>query len=144
VALGADHAGYDLKEAIKEILKNENIEYIDLGTINNHDSVDYPDFAAAVGKKVASGEYDRGVIVCGTGIGVAIAANKVKGVRAANCNEVVSARFSRLHNDANVLTIGSRIIGSEVAKEVLKVWLVTDFEGGRHAARVEKIHKIEG
>jgi ribose 5-phosphate isomerase B len=143
VVVGSDHAGYELKEAIKKVFKDDGIEFIDLGTLNSDDSVDYPDYAAAVARKVASGDCERGVIVCGTGVGVAIAANKVKGIRAANCNEVVTARFSRQHNDANILTIGSRIVGSEVAKEILKVWLTTDFEGGRHATRVEKIHQIE-
>lgn len=143
VVIGSDHAGYDLKEELKEVLKDEGVEFLDVGTINGDDSVDYPDFAEMVAVKVAEGQYDRGVIVCGTGVGVAIAANKVNGVRAANCNEPVSARFSREHNDANVLTLGSRIIGGAVAIEILKVWLATGFEGGRHARRVEKISMIE-
>ncbi len=143
IVLGADHAGYDLKEELKSILQQEGAEFLDVGTLNGEESVDYPDYAEAVARKVASGEFDRGVIVCGTGIGVAIAANKVKGIRAANCDNPVSARFSREHNDANVLTMGSRIIGSEVAKEILRVWLKAQFEGGRHAGRVDKISKIE-
>jgi ribose 5-phosphate isomerase B len=143
VVVGADHAGYELKEVFKEVFRSKNIEFMDVGTMNGNNSVDYPDFAATVARKVASGEYDRGVIVCGTGVGMAISANKVRGIRAANCNEVVTARFSRLHNDANVLTIGSRIVGLEVAREILTVWLVTEFEGGRHAGRVDKIHRIE-
>jgi len=143
VVIGSDHAGYDLKEELKEVLKEEGVEFLDVGTINGDDSVDYPDFAEMVALKVVAGEYDRGVIVCGTGVGVAIAANKVKGARAANCNETVSARFSREHNDANILTLGSRIIGAAVAIEILKVWLATGFEGGRHARRVEKISMIE-
>lgn len=143
VVIGSDHAGYTLKEEFKEILKSEGIEYLDMGTLNGEESVDYPDFAEAVANKVASGEFDRGVIVCGTGVGVAIAANKVKGIRAANCNELICARFSREHNDANILTVGSRIIGPAVAREILLTWLKTDFEGGRHAARVEKIRQIE-
>lgn len=143
IVLGADHAGYNLKEELKSILQQEGAEFLDVGTLNGEESVDYPDYAEAVARKVASGGFDRGVIVCGTGIGVAIAANKVKGIRAANCDNPVSARFSREHNDANVLTMGSRIIGSEVAKEILCVWLKAQFEGGRHAGRVDKISEIE-
>lgn len=141
--LGADHAGYSLKEELKEVLRQEGIEFLDIGTMNGDESVDYPDFAEGVARKVAVGEFDRGLIVCGTGVGVAIAANKVNGIRAANCNDVVCARYSREHNDANVLTLGSRIIGSAVAQEVLRTWLKTDFEGGRHARRVGKISEIE-
>jgi len=143
IVIGADHAGYGLKEELKEVLRQGGIEFLDVGTMNGEDSVDYPDFAEAVARKVAAGEFDRGVIVCGTGIGVAITANKVKGIRAANCGDPVSARFSREHNDANVLTLGDRIIGPAVAREILKVWLSTDFEGGRHAQRVNKISEIE-
>ncbi len=142
IVIGADHAGYGMKEELKEVLRQEGIEFLDVGTMST-ESVDYPDFAKAVAVKVASGEFDRGVLVCGTGIGVAIAANKVKGVRAANCGEPVSARFSREHNDANVLTVGSRIIGPGMAEEILRVWLKTEFEGGRHAKRVSKISEIE-
>ncbi|MBE0446509.1 MAG: ribose 5-phosphate isomerase B [Actinobacteria bacterium] len=143
VIIGADHAGYALKEELKEVLRQEGIEFLDIGTINGEDSVDYPDFAERVARKVAAGGFDRGVIVCGTGIGVAIAANKVRGIRAANCSDPISARFSREHNDANVLTVGERIIGPAVAKEILRIWLNTDFMGGRHAIRVNKISAIE-
>lgn len=143
VVLGADHAGYGLKEELKEVLRQEEVEFLDIGTMNGDESVDYPDFAEAVARKVVSGEFDRGIIVCGTGVGVAIAANKVTGIRAANCNDTVCARFSREHNDANVLTVGSRIIGPAVAQEILRTWLKTDFEGGRHARRVDKISDIE-
>ncbi|MHB8840771.1 MAG: ribose 5-phosphate isomerase B [Candidatus Aquicultor sp.] len=142
MVIGADHAGYGMKEELKEVLRQEGVEFLDVGTMSE-ESVDYPDFAKSVAVKVASGEFDRGVLVCGTGIGVAIAANKVKGVRAANCGEPVSARFSREHNDANVLTVGSRIIGPGMAEEILRVWLKTEFEGGRHAKRVSKISEIE-
>lgn len=141
--IGADHAGYGLKEELKEVLRQEGIEFLDVGTMNGEDSVDYPDFAEAVAKEVAAGKFDRGVIVCGTGVGVAIAANKVKGIRAANCNDTICARYSREHNDANILTVGSRIIGPAVAQEILKIWLKTNFEGGRHARRVDKISQIE-
>lgn len=143
VVIGADHAGYGMKEELKGILRQEGIEFLDVGTMNGEESVDYPDFAEQVARKVAVGEFDRGVIVCGTGIGVAIAANKVRGIRAANCSDPVSARFSREHNDANVLTVGERVVGPAVAQEILKVWLNTDFEGGRHARRVNKISEIE-
>jgi len=143
VAIGADHAGYAMKEELKDVLREEGIEFLDVGTMNGDESVDYPDFAEAVARKVASGEFDRGVIVCGTGIGVAIAANKVRGIRAANCNDTVCARLSREHNDANVLTVGSRIIGPAVAREILKTWLRADFEGGRHSRRINKISEIE-
>ncbi len=143
IVLGADHAGYGLKEEIKLVLQQEGIEFIDVGTLNGEESVDYPDYAEAVARKVASSDFDRGVIICGTGIGVAIAANKVKGVRAANCDNPVSAKFSREHNDANVLTMGSRIIGPEIAKEILRAWVRAQFEGGRHARRVNKISEIE-
>ncbi|HZD59736.1 MAG TPA: ribose 5-phosphate isomerase B [Anaerolineae bacterium] len=143
VVIGADHAGYSLKEELKEVLRQEGIEFLDIGTMNGEESVDYPDFAEQVARKVATGEFDRGVVICGTGIGVAIAANKVKGIRAANCSDPVSARFSREHNDANVLAVGERIIGPAIAREILKVWLNTDFEGGRHARRVNKIGDIE-
>ncbi len=143
IVLGADHAGYGLKEELKLVLRQEGIEFLDVGTLNGEESVDYPDYAEAVARKVASGDFDRGVIICGTGIGVAIAANKVKGVRAANCDNPVSAKFSREHNDANVLTMGSRIIGPEIAKEILRAWVRAQFEGGRHARRVNKISEIE-
>lgn len=142
IVIGADHAGYSLKEELKAVLQQEGIEFLDVGTMNE-ESVDYPDFAEDVARKVASKNFDRGVLICGTGIGVAIAANKVKGIRAANCSEPVSARLSREHNNANVLTIGSRIVGSEMAKEILRAWLKAEFEGGRHARRVDKISKIE-
>lgn len=132
-----------MKEELKDVLREEGIEFLDVGTMNGDESVDYPDFAEAVARKVASGEFDRGVIVCGTGIGVAIAANKVRGIRAANCNDTVCARLSREHNDANVLTVGSRIIGPAVAREILKTWLRADFEGGRHSRRINKISEIE-
>ncbi|HEY3375672.1 MAG TPA: ribose 5-phosphate isomerase B [Candidatus Aquicultor sp.] len=143
IVIGADHAGFGLKEEYKEILRAEGIEFLDMGTMGADQPVDYPDIAEAVARKVASGEYERGVIICGTGIGVAIAANKVKGIRAAACNDPVSARFSRAHNDSNILTVGARIVGIAVAREIFLVWLHTGFEGGRHATRVEKINKIE-
>lgn len=143
IVIGADHAGYGLKEELKSVLREEGVEFLDVGTMNGEESVDYPDFAEAVARKVANHEFDRGVIICGTGIGVAIAANKVPGIRAANCSDPVSARYSRQHNDANVLTVGERIVGVAVAQEILRAWLRAEFEGGRHARRVNKISEIE-
>lgn len=142
VAIGADHAGYPLKEKLKEALIEAGVDYVDLGTFSD-DSVDYPDFAAAVAEKVASGEFDRGVIACGTGIGVAIAANKVPGIRAALCVNTDCARLSREHNDANILTLGARFIDPLDAKEILLAWLEAEFEGGRHTRRVDKIRELE-
>lgn len=118
------------------------IEYIDLGC-DCETSVDYPDYAIPVAEKVANGEVDRGILICGTGIGMAIAANKVKGVRCALCHDVYSARLTRQHNDSNVLAMGERVIGPGLAREIAEVWLTTAFEGGRHAKRVEKITQYE-
>ncbi|MHB0976668.1 MAG: ribose 5-phosphate isomerase B [Candidatus Aquicultorales bacterium] len=142
IALGADHAGFPLKEDIKDVLQREAVEYVDVGTFSN-ESVDYPDFAAAVAEKVASGEYDRGIIVCGSGIGVSIVANKVPGARAALCCDEESARLSRRHNDANILTLGARFIERDLAERIVAIWLETEFEGGRHARRVDKIRELE-
>lgn len=142
VALGADHGGYLLKEAIKEWLGEMGIAYEDFGT-NSLDTVDYPDYAKIVAGKVASGEFDRGILVCGTGIGMCIAANKVPGVRAALVHDVFSARATREHNDANVLTLGERVVGQGLAKAIVEAWLETKFAGGRHGRRVEKIRFIE-
>lgn len=142
IAMGADHAGYQLKNHLAVELKNAGYEVDDLGT-NSGDSVDYPDFAAAVGRRVASGEADLGVLVCGSGIGVAIAANKIKGVRAATCNELYSATMARAHNNANVLTIGARIVGEGLAEEIVHAFMGTNFEGGRHGRRVDKITALE-
>lgn len=144
IAIGSDHAGYRLKEEIKAHLvqKGPENEIIDCGTISEA-SVDYPDFAEAVAKRVASGECEKGIIVCGTGIGVSIAANKVKGIRAALCGDVFSARSSRAHNDANILCLGERVVGRGLAMMIVEEWLNTPFEGGRHERRVKKIHEIE-
>ncbi len=142
VALGADHGGFHLKEAIKEWLTEWGIEYQDFGT-HSAASVDYPDYALAVAERVAAGEFDRGILVCGTGIGMCIAANKVPGIRAALCHDVFSARATREHNDSNVLTLGERVIGQGLAREIVQVWLQTGFVGDRHARRVEKIRTIE-
>ncbi|WP_084413248.1 ribose 5-phosphate isomerase B [Desulfovirgula thermocuniculi] len=142
VALAADHGGFRLKEEIISFLKENNIPFHDFGT-HSEEAVDYPDFALKVAEAVASGQFQRGIICCGTGIGVAIAANKVPGVRAALCHDTFSARASREHNDANVLTMGQRVIGPGLAREIVRVWLSAEFAGGRHARRVAKIAEIE-
>ncbi|MEN3973568.1 ribose 5-phosphate isomerase B [Emcibacter sp. SYSU 3D8] len=138
VALGADHAGYQLKDALKAELAEGGYEVLDLGT-SGSGSVDYPDFGKAVAEAVASGRADLGVIVCGTGIGISIAANRNPGVRAALCHSGLEARLAREHNDANVLALGARIIGIEAARDALHAFLNTDFAGGRHAGRVAKL-----
>lgn len=142
IAIGADHAGYEVKEQIKQQLDEMNIAYDDLGT-NSLDSVDYPDFGAAVGREVASGAVEEGILVCGSGIGIAIAANKVKGVRAAQAWNEETARLARQHNDANVLSIGARVIPNEEIPKIVKAWFDAKFEGGRHERRVEKISALE-
>jgi len=143
VAVGCDHAGFVLKEAVLGALDEMKIEHKDFGCFSE-EPVDYPEIAGEVGRAVASGEYDRGVLMCGTGIGMSIAANKVKGIRAASCNEVVSARFSRAHNNANVLTMGGRIVGPVLAAEIVKEWVQTEFDSAeRHSRRVDKIARLE-
>jgi ribose 5-phosphate isomerase B len=142
VAIGSDHGGFRLKEEIKALLAEKNIAFQDFGT-HSTESVDYPDISRNVAEVVASGEYDRGIIICGTGIGVSIAANKVKGIRAALCHDVFSAQMSREHNDANILTLGERVIGPGLARMIVEVWLKTEFAGGRHACRVGKIMELE-
>jgi len=138
IAIGSDHGGFELKTAVKRLLDERGLTYEDCGT-DNGDSVDYPDFAEVVARGVAQGEYDRGILICGTGIGMAIAANKVAGVRAAPVNDPDSARLAREHNDANVLALGGRTLDPLVAERILDVWLETPFAGGRHARRVAKI-----
>jgi ribose 5-phosphate isomerase B len=138
IALAADHAGFALKNQLREALANDGYETIDLGT-DSEASVDYPDFGRALGEAVAAGRADCGVLVCGTGIGISIAANRVAGVRAAVCHDVTTARLARMHNDANVLAVGSRIIGSQVALDSMRAFLETGFEGGRHARRIDKL-----
>lgn len=142
VALAADHAGVELKEVLKRLLDERGVDYRDFGA-NTTDSVDYPDFAADVARAVASGAYDRGVLVCGSGIGMAITANKIPGIRAASVNDAPSARLSREHNDANVLTLGARLIDPARIREILQAFLDTPFEGGRHQRRLDKITDIE-
>jgi ribose 5-phosphate isomerase B len=140
IAVASDHAGFDLKEILKRDLQEAGLEVLDLGT-NSTQSVDYPDFGMAMADAVASGKAERGVLVCGTGIGISMAANRNPMVRAALVHDVTSARLSRLHNDANVVAFGQRLIGTETAREALKVFLGTEFEGGRHANRVAKLSK---
>lgn len=142
VAIGSDHGGLDLKETVISVLKEMQLEVEDLGT-HDKNSCDYPDFAQKVAEGVAAGAYDKGVLICGTGIGMSIAANKVPGVRAALCNEIYSAQMARAHNDANILCIGARVVGAGVAAEIVKAFFTVEHEGGRHARRVEKIHLLE-
>lgn len=138
IALASDHAGLELKDALKAILTAAGHEVLDLGT-NGPESVDYPDYGDRMARAILAGEAGRGVLVCGSGIGISIAANRHRGIRAALCHDTTSARLSRLHNDANVLALGARLIGTEVAKDCLTIFLETEFEGGRHAGRVDKL-----
>ncbi len=140
IAVASDHAGFDLKELLKRDLQEAGLDVLDLGT-HSTASVDYPDFGKAMGDAIASGKAEKGVIVCGTGIGISIAANRNPNVRAALVHDVTAARLTREHNDANVIAFGQRLIGTEVAREALKVFLETRFEGGRHANRVAKLSK---
>ena len=143
IAIGADHAGVELKNELAERLRADAYEVDDLGT-HSGDSVDYPDYAAAVARAVVErDDVDLGILVCGTGLGVAIAANKIRGARATTCNDLFTARMARAHNDANVLTLGSRVVGPGVAEEIVRTFVTTEFEGGRHGRRVGKIHGLE-
>lgn len=143
VAIGGDHAGWRLKEEIIAYLKNKGIAYRDFGAFSAEEAVDYPDFALLVAETVRSGECGLGILCCGTGIGMAITANKVPGIRAALCHDTFSARASKEHNDANILTLGERVIGPGLAREIVDVWLNTSFQGDRHARRTGKIAQIE-
>ncbi|UUX50234.1 ribose 5-phosphate isomerase B [Nisaea acidiphila] len=138
IVIGSDHAGYSLKQVLVAYLKDKGWEVFDVGT-HGADSVDYPDFGAAVAKALKEGKSNRGIVVCGSGIGISIAANRHDWVRAALCHDITSARLCRQHNDANVLALGARLIGEEVAKDCVDVFLATDFEGGRHQRRVDKL-----
>lgn len=142
IAIGCDHGGFDLKEAIAAHLQTRGTEYRDFGIFENR-SVDYPDIAARVAKAVQSGEAERGLLVCGTGIGMSLAANKFKGIRAAACSETFSAKYTRLHNDSNILCLGGRVLGPGVAIEMVDLFLDTAFEGGRHQRRVDMISELE-
>jgi ribose 5-phosphate isomerase B len=143
IAIASDHAGFEYKERLKNLLSKLGFEYKDFGCFTS-DSSDYPDFAYPAAKAVGNGEFERGILICGTGVGMAIVANKVKNVRAANCCSVKEARLSRQHNNANILTFGARLIPWELAEKIVREWLSTEFEGGRHERRVEKIHKLTG
>ena len=142
IGLACDHGGFELKEELKAFLKLLGVEPIDMGTFNE-DSVDYPDFGVLVAEKVSQGELEKGILICGTGIGMSMVANKFPRIRAALVNDLYSSRCSREHNDANILIIGGRIVGKELAKEIVRVWLETPFAGGRHKKRLEKIEALE-
>ncbi|MDU2063814.1 MAG: ribose 5-phosphate isomerase B [Sporomusaceae bacterium] len=142
IAIGSDHGGLRLKEELKARLEERQIEFHDFGAYTE-ESVDYPDYAKAVAEAVVAGDYERGILICGTGIGISIAANKVKGIRAALCCDVFSAKMSREHNDANILALGERVTGPGLACMILDTWLDTPFAGGRHERRVGKISELE-
>ncbi|MEA1965128.1 MAG: ribose 5-phosphate isomerase B [Candidatus Aerophobetes bacterium] len=142
VAIGADHAGYWLKEKVKNFLSQKEIECQDFGCYNT-ESTDYPDWGVKVAEAVAKNEFDRGILICGTGMGMCMVANKIPGIRAVSCYGVYAARLSREHNDSNILTLGGRITGEDLAKEIVEEWLKTEFKGDRHKKRVDKIRKIE-
>jgi ribose 5-phosphate isomerase B len=142
VAIASDHGGINIREEIKQQMEEMGIEYEDFGC-DCDTSVDYPDYALPVAEKVAAGEFDRGILICGTGIGMSIAANKVKGIRCALVHDVFSAKVTRQHNDSNIIAMGERVIGPGLAREIAKAWLTSDFEGGRHANRVGKITEYE-
>jgi ribose 5-phosphate isomerase B len=142
IAVGSDHAGYRLKQHLTGVLKNWGHEVDDLGT-TSEEPVDYPPFCAAVARAVASGEAERGIVLGGSGQGEQITANKIRGVRAALCHDLFTARLARQHNDSNVLSMGARIVAPELAEEILALWISTEFQGGRHIRRLEEIAEIE-
>ncbi|MBQ1950496.1 MAG: ribose 5-phosphate isomerase B [Clostridia bacterium] len=142
IAIACDHAAIELKEEIKRLLTERGLEYTDFGT-NDTASCHYPVFGAQAAQAVADGRCDRGIVICGTGIGMSLVANKVKGIRCALCSDPYSARMTRAHNDANMLALGARVIGVELAKMIVEAWLDTPFEGGRHQTRVDMITAIE-
>ncbi|MDQ0162618.1 ribose 5-phosphate isomerase B [Bacillus alveayuensis] len=142
VIIASDHGGMKIREEIKQLLEEMNIEYEDIGC-ECETSVDYPDYALPAAERVANGEFDRGILICGTGIGMSIAANKVKGIRCALVHDVFSAKATREHNDSNILAMGERVIGPGLAREIAKTWLTTEYAGGRHARRIGKISEYE-
>ena len=142
IVIGCDHAAYDLKLKVIAHLKEQNIEVEDIGT-HSSDSCDYPDYADALCKKIMSGEYERGILICGTGIGMSMAANKHKGIRAACCSDTFSARLTREHNDANVLCFGARVVGEGLAYDLADIFVSTDYEGGKHARRVAMVDALD-
>lgn len=143
IAIASDHAGFKFKEELKAFLSELGFENVDYGT-NDEISTDYPDFGFEVAKIISAKDFKFGILICGTGIGMSIVANKVMGVRAAVCESIESAKYARLHNDANILCLGARILSIEKAKEITKVFLETEFEGGRHSKRIQKIHQLTG
>ncbi len=142
VAVGSDHGGFELKQEVLEVLKELGVEFKDFGTYSK-ESVNYANYGIAVAEEVANGDYDRGIIICGTGIGISISANKVKGIRCALVSDIYSAKVTRLHNDSNVLALGGRTLGIEIMKEIVKTWIETPYEGGRHQARLDVITNYE-
>ena len=143
VAVGSDHGGFALKKAVEDYLEKKGVRFVDYGC-DGEASCDYPVFAKKVADAVASGECDTGLLFCGTGIGMSMAANKVRGIRAACCSDYFSAKYTRLHNDANILCLGARVVGAGLACELVDVFLSTPFEGGRHSRRVSMITDLEG
>lgn len=142
IAIASDHGGFELKQTVVAYLADKGYDYTDYGT-HNEESVDYPSYGRKVGEEVTSGRYDRGIVICGTGIGIGIAANKVPGIRCALCHDIFSARATRNHNDSNMLSMGGRVIGPGLALEIVETWLGAEFEGGRHQRRVDAIGEIE-
>jgi len=142
IIIGADHAGFSLKEGVKKILAGMNIKIMDVGT-QSDESVDYPDFGSRVAEKISAGEFKKGILICGSGVGMSIVANKFPGVRAALSLDIETAQLSRMHNDANILVLAGRRTDIETAEKIVKVWLETHFEGGRHKRRLDKIKNIE-
>ena len=142
IAIASDHRGFHMKARLCQAIQEWHYQVHDFGP-ESSDSVDYPDYAARVAACVSSGEYDRGILICGTGIGMCITANKFRGVRAAPCHDTVTAEYSRLHNDANILCLSANQLSDQLAEQVVQIWLKTEFEGGRHARRLEKISEIE-
>lgn len=143
IAIASDHAGYEFKKKLIEWLNSKKYEILDFGTFTG-ESVDYPDYAVQAAEAIVTGKVDNAILICGTGIGMSITANKIRGIRAANCTSVEMAHQARLHNNANVLTLGARITDIDLAKEIVVEFLETEFEGGRHIRRIEKIHSLTG
>lgn len=143
IAIGSDHRGFGVKQRVAGLLKQLSHSVRDVGVASGDSSVDYPDFAFDVAKSVGSGEVDRGILICGTGIGMCIAANKVQGVRAACCHDLITAEMSRRHNDANILCLSADMLGEELIDRMIQTWLTTEFEAGRHQRRVDKIISFE-
>jgi ribose 5-phosphate isomerase B len=139
IAIASDHAGYALKEKVKDLLTTQGVEVTDFGTNNAVDPVDYPDYGRPAARSVAQGRHDRAVLVCGTGLGMSLTANRIKGVRGTLCHNAFTAEMARKHNDSNVLILGGRVVSDTDAEQIVKVWLDTPFEGGRHKRRIDKI-----